>query len=60
LGGIHPDSSDYNHGESKVLFATDSPWYGQKEAIEWINNMELSSETLGKILYMNALVLLKL
>ena len=47
-----------NHGDSRVLFATDSPWSGHKESIEWIHNMELSSETLAKILYKNALELL--
>ena len=49
-----------NHGESKVLFATDSPWGGQKESIEWLHNMGLSSEILERILYKNALALLKI
>jgi len=49
-----------NHGESKVLYATDSPWSGHKESIEWFDNMKLSNETLDKILYKNALELLKI
>jgi len=49
-----------NHGDSKVLFATDSPWGGQKEFIDWFHNMELSSESLEKIFYKNALELLKI
>ena len=49
-----------NHGDGKVLFATDSPWSGQKEAIKWLDNLQLSSETLSKILYKNALELLKI
>ena len=49
-----------NHGDKKILFATDSPWGGQKESIEWLHSMELSSDILEKILYKNALELLKL
>jgi len=48
------------HGADKVLFATDSPWGGQKQSIEWFNNMKLSSKTLEKILYKNAVELLKI
>ena len=61
---LHPDYQDTrilnNHGASKVLYATDSPWGGQKESIEWFDTMKLSSETLEKILYKNALELLKI
>ena len=49
-----------NHGDSRVLFATDSPWSGHKQAIDWFNNMKLSSETLEKILYNEKMYLLLL
>lgn len=47
------------HGSDKVLFATDSPWSDQTEAVEWIRNCNFSHETEEKILYKNALYLLK-
>lgn len=42
------------HGSDKVLFATDSPWSGQKETIDWINACDLDDETKEKIFYKNA------
>lgn len=46
------------HGSDRVLFATDSPWSGQKETIDWINACDLDDETKEKILYKNAQKLL--
>lgn len=46
------------HGADKVLFATDSPWSGQKETIDWINACDLDDETKEKIFYKNARKLL--
>lgn len=49
-----------NHGDGKILFATDSPWSGHKESIEWLRNLKMPHETLEKILYKNALELLRI
>lgn len=46
------------HGSDRVLFATDSPWSGQKESIDWINACDLDDETKEKIFYNNAKKLL--
>ncbi|MCM1288743.1 MAG: amidohydrolase [Clostridium sp.] len=46
------------HGNDRVLFATDSPWSGQKETIDWINACDLDDETKEKIFYKNARKLL--
>ena len=46
------------HGSDRVLFATDSPWSGQKESIDWINSCDLDDETKEKIFYKNAKKLL--
>lgn len=48
-----------NHGSDKILFATDSPWSDQAEAVAWIKNCNFSCETEENILYKNALYLLK-
>lgn len=47
------------HGDNKILFGTDNPWGGQKEDIEYFNSFDFSKETSDKILYKNALELLK-
>lgn len=47
-----------NHGVDKILFATDSPWSGQKEFLKIINEMNLTSEEKEKILGINACKLL--
>ena len=47
------------HGSEKILFATDSPWSEQAEAVEWIKNCNFSREVEENILYKNALYLLK-
>lgn len=49
-----------NHGDSKILFATDSPWSGYNESIEWLKDLKMSNETLEKILFKNASKLLNL
>ena len=33
-----------SHGADKILFATDSPWGGQKEFVEILSDMPLTSE----------------
>lgn len=48
------------HGVDKILFATDSPWSGQKEFLEIIRKMPLSDEEREKILGGNACKLLKI
>lgn len=48
------------HGEDKILFATDSPWSGQKEFIEILQKMPLTDEEREKIFAGNACRLLKL
>ena len=49
-----------NHGADKILFATDSPWSGQKEFIQILNEMALTDEERQKIFYKNACQLLGL
>lgn len=48
------------HGVEKVLFATDSPWCGQKESVEWIKASGLTQEEQEIIFYGNAKRLLGL
>lgn len=43
-----------NHGADRILFATDSPWDGQKSALEYIRKLELTQEELECILHRNA------
>lgn len=49
-----------NHGIDKILFATDSPWSGQKEDVEYIRRIGFTEEELEKILYKNGAKLLGL
>ena len=49
-----------SHGADKILFATDSPWGGQKEFLEIINKMPLTDMERKKILGGNACKLLKI
>ncbi|MFA9464917.1 MAG: amidohydrolase family protein [Velocimicrobium sp.] len=49
-----------NHGSEKILFGTDSPWYGQRESLEVLENWGLSEEEKNNILYKNASKLLRL
>ena len=46
------------HGADKILFATDSPWAGQKEFIELLSGMPLTEEVKDQIFYKNACSLL--
>ena len=50
----------WNHGIDKILFATDSPWSGQKEDVEYIKRIGFTDEELEKILYKNGAKLLGL
>lgn len=47
-------------GEDRILFATDSPWAGQKETLESISEIGLTEVQNKKILGENARVLLEL
>ncbi len=49
-----------HHGIDKILFATDSPWSGQKEDVEYIRRIGFTEEELEKILYKNGAKLLGL
>lgn len=49
-----------NHGADRVLFASDSPWGGQKENVEYLKNLDFSEEELEYIFYRNAKKLLEL
>lgn len=42
------------HGADRILFATDSPWSGQKETLEFLGNLAIDKEDLNKILGQNA------
>lgn len=48
------------HGIEKFLFGTDSPWGAQKEVQELLEEMPLTREEKEKILWKNAVKLLKL
>lgn len=47
-----------NHGSHRILYATDSPWSGQKQAVDFIRQLPLSREQIDNILYKNAMKLL--
>lgn len=47
-----------NHGHNRILFATDSPWGTQKDAVDHVINLPLSQEEKDAVLYKNALRLL--
>lgn len=49
-----------NHGPDKILFATDSPWSGQKESVEYFSNMDMTEKEKRLILTENAKKLLTL
>ncbi len=42
------------HGAERILFATDSPWSGQKESLEHIRGLVKDNNDLNKILGQNA------
>ena len=48
------------HGTENMLFATDSPWSGQKETLEYFDTLPLSREEKERILWGNASRLLDL
>ena len=49
-----------NHGSEKILFATDSPWSGQKEFTEVFDSLPLNEQDRENISYKNALKVLSL
>ena len=48
-----------NHGPDKIIFGSDSPWQDPAETLEALEGVGLSDEDMEKILYKNALALLK-
>ncbi|KMZ54951.1 amidohydrolase family protein [Dorea sp. D27] len=48
------------HGSDKILFATDSPWAGQKEFISYLESMDLTEEEKRRISGENAMRILGL
>lgn len=48
------------HGADKILFATDCPWREIKEDLDILRSYNLDSTIMDKILYKNALKLLKI
>ncbi len=42
------------HGADKILFATDSPWSGQKESLGHLRKLPIAQKDLNKILGQNA------
>lgn len=48
------------HGVDRILFATDSPWSGQKETIDRVKALKLSEEEMEKIFCQNAKKLLNI
>jgi predicted TIM-barrel fold metal-dependent hydrolase len=49
-----------NHGADRTLFASDSPWGGQKETLEKLKSLDFTEEELERILHLNAAKLLGL
>lgn len=49
-----------NHGVDKILFASDSPWGGQAEFVNYFDTLDLTEDEKNKILYANALRLLEI
>ncbi|MHB8127921.1 MAG: amidohydrolase family protein [Mobilitalea sp.] len=47
-----------NHGIDRTLFATDSPWGGQKEVLEYLGKLDFTEDELERILCRNAMELL--
>ena len=47
-------------GKERILFGTDSPWAGQKEALGELRSLELTQQELDAILWKNAKELLNL
>lgn len=47
-----------SHGIKRTLFATDSPWGGQRETVEYLRKLNFTGEELSHILYQNAEALL--
>ncbi|MDR2693252.1 MAG: amidohydrolase family protein [Chitinispirillales bacterium] len=42
------------HGPEKILFGSDSPWYGQGESVEWIKRSGLSDAEIEAVFHVNA------
>lgn len=49
-----------NHGVNRILFATDSPWAGQKEYVEYMNALPFNEEEKQMIFHKNAEELLQM
>jgi hypothetical protein len=42
------------HGADRILFATDSPWSGQKESLQFLRSLAIERKDIDKILGQNA------
>jgi len=42
------------HGIEKILFGSDSPWYDQKESVEWVKRSGLTDSELEAVFHKNA------
>lgn len=49
-----------NHGADRILFGSDSPWGGQREFVDVLNQLSLTEDEREQIAYKNAKKLLKL
>lgn len=49
-----------NHGSKKILFATDSPWGGQKDTLDYFQSLNITQEEKEDILFKNACKLLSI
>ena len=48
------------HGIDRILFATDSPWSGQRESVEYLQKMDMTEDEKKQIFTENAKKLLTL
>ncbi len=48
------------HGSNKILFATDSPWSGQKEFVDIFNSLPINQQDKENISFKNAVEILSL
>lgn len=51
------DAIILKHGCGRLVFASDSPWLNQKQQVNFINSLDLSTQEKERILYKNALSL---
>lgn len=49
-----------HHGSERILFATDNPWSGQKQFLDWFDKLALTETERENILHLNAERLLQI